>query len=85
MARVALPVRPNGVSGWIRMDYVLVDHSDYRVEISTSRAAVFVYRRGVLVRRASAVVGAPATSTPHGLFATTRWQSLAATASSVRG
>ena len=67
--RVALPVRPNGASGWIRADYVLLGRSDYRIEISTSRADVSVYRRGVLVRRSGAVVGAPATPTPHGLFA----------------
>lgn len=67
--RVALPVRPNGASGWIRADYVLLGHSVYRIEISTSRADVSVYRRGVLVRRSRAVVGAPGTPTPHGLFA----------------
>lgn len=67
--RVALPVRPNGSSGWIRADLVLIAHSRYEVEISTSRARVDVYRSGVLVRRARAVVGAPATPTPSGLFA----------------
>ena len=67
--RVAVPVRPNGASGWIRADYVLLGHSDYRIQISTSRADVSVYRRGLLVGRSRAVVGATGTPTPHGLFA----------------
>ena len=67
--RVVLPVRPNGSSGWIRADFVLIAHSDYEIEVSTMRADVVVYRRGVLVRRAGAVVGAPSTPTPRGLFA----------------
>ena len=67
--RVALPIRPNGATGWIRSDFTLLDRTDYRLEISTKRADVSVYRKGTLIRHVSAVVGAAGTPSPHGLFA----------------
>jgi hypothetical protein len=67
--RVALPIRPNEAAGWIRADFVLVARTTYAIAISTGRARVDVVREGQLVRRASAVVGAASTPTPHGLFA----------------
>lgn len=67
--RLLLPARPNGTSGWIRADFVLLARSAYSVEIRTKSAEVFVYEAGRLIRRARAVVGAPSTPTPLGLFA----------------
>ncbi len=66
---VALPIRPTGTSGWIPADYARLSRTSWWVEISTARRLVTVYRAGRLVRRFSAVVGAPGTPTPHGLFA----------------
>lgn len=66
--RVRLPGRPSGSSGWIRRDTVLLRHVPWWVEVSIARRLVSVYRDGVLVRRMAAVVGAPATPTPRGLF-----------------
>jgi hypothetical protein len=67
--RVGLPARPNGATAWARADHVLLSRTDYGVEISTRKRLVSVYRSGRLVRQFRAVVGAPATPTPHGLFA----------------
>lgn len=67
--RVGLPVRPNGSRGWIRADHVLLARTAWWIEVSTGRRRVSVYRDGRLVRRFQAVVGAPATPTPHGLYA----------------
>jgi L,D-transpeptidase-like protein len=66
---VLLPVRPNGATGWIRRDHVLLAHSPFWIALSTERRLVSVYRAGRLVRRFPAVVGAASTPTPHGLFA----------------
>lgn len=66
---VLLPIRPNGARGWIRRDHVLLEHSPFWIDVSTGRRLVSVYRGGHLVRRFQAVVGAPSTPTPHGLFA----------------
>jgi lipoprotein-anchoring transpeptidase ErfK/SrfK len=67
--RVRLPLRPNGASGWIRGDFVLLARSPYWIEISIGRAEVVVRRGGMIVRHVRAVVGAPGTPTPTGLFA----------------
>ena len=67
--RVKLPTRPNDATAWLRADHLLVSRARYGIEISTTRRLVSVYRSGKLVRRFLAVVGAPGTPTPHGLFA----------------
>jgi hypothetical protein len=67
--RVALPRRPNGTSGWVPADHVQVSRTLWRVHISTLKRLVQVFHDGVLARSFRAVVGAPATPTPHGEFA----------------
>lgn len=66
---VLLPIRPNGSTGWIRRDHVLLADSPFWIAVSTGGRIVSVYRQGRLVRRFPAVVGSPSTPTPHGLFA----------------
>lgn len=67
--QVALPVRPNGTRGWIPADNFQLTRLHWRLTISTEQRTVSVFRYGRLWRRFSAVVGAPATPTPHGQFA----------------
>jgi hypothetical protein len=67
--KVRLPIRPNGNSGWIRSDFVRLSWTPWWIGVSLRWKLVSVYRVGVLVRRFSAVVGAPATPTPTGLHA----------------
>ncbi len=66
---VRLPGRPNGSSGWIRRDRVVVRHVPWWIDVSLSRRLVQVFRNGTLVRRFHAVVGAPSTPSPVGLYA----------------
>jgi lipoprotein-anchoring transpeptidase ErfK/SrfK len=67
--RVRLHERPNDRAGWIAADRTRVTRTRWRVVISTGARTVTVRRGGRTVRRFGAVVGAPATPTPHGLFA----------------
>jgi L,D-transpeptidase catalytic domain len=67
--RVRLPGRPNGSSGWIKRDRVVVRHVPWWIDVSLSRRLVQVFRDGSLVRQFRAVVGAPSTPTPVGLYA----------------
>jgi hypothetical protein len=67
--KVRLPTRPNTAAGWIPADAVRLRHTDVWVQVRTRARTVDVYRAGRLVRSVRAVVGAPATPTPHGLFA----------------
>jgi lipoprotein-anchoring transpeptidase ErfK/SrfK len=69
--RVRLPWRPNNVAGWVDARNVVVQKNRWRIEISTSRRTLTVYRSGRPVQMTRAVVGAPSTPTPDGLFAVT--------------
>ena len=67
--KVRLASRPNTAAGWIDADRVRVRRTLWRVVVRTRARRVEVYRGGRLARRFGAVVGAPATPTPRGLFA----------------
>lgn len=66
--RVRLPGRPNGSTGWIRQRATSSSTTPWHIVIQTSERRVTVYERGRAVRRFRAIVGAPATPTPHGAF-----------------
>ena len=66
--RVELPVRPNGVVGWVRAADVTLEPVDTRILVDVSARRVVLYRRGREVLRTTAAVGAPATPTPTGRF-----------------
>ena len=66
---VRLPERPNDAAGWIPADVTRDSTTPWRIVISTAAARVTVQRAGRRVVSFPAVVGKPATPTPHGLFA----------------
>jgi hypothetical protein len=67
--QVRLPSRPNLAKGWIAADAVAVSETPWRIEVRLDQRTVTLLRSGAPVRRYRAVVGAPATPTPRGLFA----------------
>jgi lipoprotein-anchoring transpeptidase ErfK/SrfK len=67
--RVALPNRPNGSTGWIREDFVRLATSRWRITVNRDVHVVTVYRDGRKQRAFRAVIGAPSTPTPRGLYA----------------
>jgi hypothetical protein len=67
--RVRLPDRPNERAGWILADRTRVATTPWRIVVSIRRRTVTVRRGGKQVRRFQAVVGAPGTPTPRGMFA----------------
>ena len=67
--KVLLPDRPNGSAGWVPRDHVVLLTTPYWIEIRTRPRTVRVFRDGERVRGFRAVVGTPATPTPHGLAA----------------
>jgi hypothetical protein len=66
---VLLPDRPDGSTGWVPREEVALGHTPWWVQVSTGSREVTVFRDGRQVRSFRAVVGAPATPTPHGLGA----------------
>ena len=67
--QVRLPWRPNGSTGWINANKVVLERTPWRVVISTARRTLTLFRAGKAVRTVSVVVGKPSTPTPDGLFA----------------
>jgi lipoprotein-anchoring transpeptidase ErfK/SrfK len=66
--RVQLPIRPNGIIGYVRSRAIEVGHVGTRIEVDLSRRELTYFRLGRVVLRARVAVGAPATPTPTGRF-----------------
>jgi lipoprotein-anchoring transpeptidase ErfK/SrfK len=67
--KVLLAERPNGSTGWILRDHVVLRRTRYWVDVRLRSRRVTVYRNGNRVRRLRAVIGSAATPTPRGLAA----------------
>jgi lipoprotein-anchoring transpeptidase ErfK/SrfK len=67
--KVRLPDRPNGSTGWLPQERTDVRATPWRVEVDLSERRVRLLRAGKIVRSSAAVIGAPGTPTPRGLFA----------------
>ena len=66
--RVKLPLRPNGVVGYVRPVDVLVQKVTTRIVVDVSARSLTFYRAGKRVLSTPVAVGAPATPTPVGRF-----------------
>jgi lipoprotein-anchoring transpeptidase ErfK/SrfK len=66
--KVALPIRPNGSTGWIKRDAVSLSNLVYRLQVSTKANSLALYRGSTLVKTYSAATGTGGTPTPHGSF-----------------
>jgi hypothetical protein len=65
---VALPLRPNGVTGWVRAGDVQLELVRTRITVDLSEKRVRLYRRGRLVLSSVAAIGSSATPTPVGRY-----------------
>lgn len=66
--RVQLPVRPNGVVGYVRAGDVKLIQVTTRIEVDLSDRRLVLYRNGHRVLRATVAVGASITPTPSGEY-----------------
>jgi lipoprotein-anchoring transpeptidase ErfK/SrfK len=66
--RVQLPLRPNGVTGYVRARDVTLAKVRTRIVVDLSARRLTLYRRGRAVQRTVVGIGAPATPTPTGRF-----------------
>ncbi len=66
--RVKLPMRPNGLVGYVRPAAVDVEKLTTRIEIDLSARSLRFFRGRKLVLRTPVAVGSPATPTPVGRF-----------------
>jgi lipoprotein-anchoring transpeptidase ErfK/SrfK len=65
---VELPMRPNGVTGYVRADAVAVARVRTRIVVDVSRRELSFFKNGRLVLRSRTAVGASATPTPLGRY-----------------
>jgi lipoprotein-anchoring transpeptidase ErfK/SrfK len=65
---VALPLRPNGITGWVRARNVQRASVRTRITVDLSERRVRLYRGGQLVLTSRAAVGSSATPTPLGRY-----------------
>ncbi|HZO50999.1 MAG TPA: L,D-transpeptidase [Gaiellaceae bacterium] len=66
--RVQLPLRPNGVHGWVRADAVATRIVHARIVVDLSERRVTLFRDGVPRLVAIAAIGSPSTPTPVGRY-----------------
>jgi lipoprotein-anchoring transpeptidase ErfK/SrfK len=66
--RVQLPIKPNGVTGYIRAEAVDTGHVRSRVLVDLSAKRLTLFRDGKRVLRTSVAIGSPATPTPTGRY-----------------
>ena len=66
--RVQLPIRPNGVTGYVRAQVLEVQAVKTRIEVDVSARKLTFFRDGRRALVATVAVGAPATPTPLGSF-----------------
>jgi lipoprotein-anchoring transpeptidase ErfK/SrfK len=65
---VQLPLRPNGIAGYVRAGDVSLASVRTRIQVDLSERRVTLFRDGKRVLRAAAAIGSPATPTPTGRF-----------------
>jgi lipoprotein-anchoring transpeptidase ErfK/SrfK len=66
--RVRLPLKPNGITGWVRAGEVELVEITARIHVDLSERRVTLYERGRRVLSATAAIGTPQTPTPTGRY-----------------
>ena len=66
--RVQLPLKPNGVTGWVRAEDVELAAVTTRLVVDLSDRTVTLFDRGRRVLSTRAAIGAPSTPTPTGRY-----------------
>jgi L,D-transpeptidase catalytic domain len=66
--RVAMPAKPNGVTGWVPASGVIADAVDTRIVADVDARKLVLYREGKRLVEMPMAVGAAGTPTPRGLF-----------------
>jgi lipoprotein-anchoring transpeptidase ErfK/SrfK len=65
---VQIPLRPNGVTGWVPSSQVGLQPVHARIVVDLSQRRVTLFRNGRRMLTSAAAIGAPATPTPTGSF-----------------
>jgi lipoprotein-anchoring transpeptidase ErfK/SrfK len=66
--RVQLPVKPNGVAGYVRASSVVLRPVSTRIVVELTRRRLTLFRNGRAALRATVAIGSPTTPTPTGRY-----------------
>ncbi len=66
--KVAVPYSATRATGWIRIAGLKLSHTSYAVRVDLSRHLISVTRRGKVILRFPAAIGAPGSPTPPGRY-----------------
>lgn len=66
--RVGLPMKPNGMEGWVHNSEVTLAPNTRRVIVDLGRRTVSLYDGASLLKESIAVIGKPNTPTPTGTY-----------------
>ena len=66
--RVQLPLRPNGITGWVRAADVSLEPVTTRIEVDLSARSVTLFDHGRRILSTTAAIGSAATPTPTGSY-----------------
>lgn len=66
--QVALPVRPNGSSGWVKLEQVSLKQTPYRLDVAIKSYELRLFKDGVLQKTYPIGVGTADTPTPGGVY-----------------
>jgi lipoprotein-anchoring transpeptidase ErfK/SrfK len=66
--QVALPVRPNGSTGWVKAADVTLSTTDFSIEVSLTDHVLRLYDAGEVVMEVSVGVGRAEVPTPGGVY-----------------
>ena len=65
---VQLPLKPNGIAGWVRAGDVALAPVSTRIVVDLSDRVVMLYERGRRILAVPAAIGSPETPTPTGRY-----------------
>jgi lipoprotein-anchoring transpeptidase ErfK/SrfK len=66
--RVQLPVKPNGITGYVRASSVVLQAVSTRIVIELSTRRLTLFRNGRAALHATVAIGSPSTPTPTGRY-----------------
>ena len=66
--KVALPVRPNGSTGWVKIEQVSLKQTPYRLDVALKAHEVRLFKDGLLQKTYPIGVGKSETPTPGGVY-----------------
>jgi hypothetical protein len=66
--RVQLPLKPNGITGWVRAEQLELVEVRTRIAVDLSERTLVLHRNGQRILRTRVAIGSPQTPTPVGRF-----------------